>query len=263
MRSLFVDIARTLVKFSPGYHNELGSYLRSQGYCVSDRDVFREIAMQRAWMHLPCPGTEKASLDFAALLETLTGESPDDDTIEGMKCTGVAAQTWELYDDAAEFLENAKETGIRVVLIGSISDQNMGLVSKLGLDRLVEGAVFAANEGLRRCGADVFRRAENIAGSRGIFLGDTYEVDEADALSADLPFMLIDRDDYYSDVRRGKARSLMEAWPFVYTSCVFNEPASPVLLPGRTSPADRQGGRKPQAVRSSHPISTWPLTGPL
>ena len=67
MKAVFLDLARTVVEFSPGYHNELGSFLRSNGYCISDRDVFREIAKQRAWLHVAPDCQDNLALDFASL----------------------------------------------------------------------------------------------------------------------------------------------------------------------------------------------------
>ncbi len=207
MKALFLDLARTVVEFEPGFHNEMGSYLRSAGYCISDRDVFREIARQRAWLPItPFHGSTNA-LDFASLFETLTGEIPDSESLSELNEVGVTSQLCRLYTDIPPFLERAREEGMKIVLIGDPTDRRLDIVKNLGLDEMVDGAAYAFGAGLPRRGSDVFRIAERLAGSKGTYIGDSYEVDSVDADSAELPFILIDRDDYYGDVRANKARS--------------------------------------------------------
>ncbi len=248
MKAVFLDLARTTVDFRPGYHNEIGSFLRSNGYCISDRDVFREIAKQRAWLHISPDCSGSAALDFISLFEELTGDMPDRQTIEGLKSVGVPAQTCELYDDVPLFIERARAYGLKVVLIASSQDYHMNIVSGTGIENLVDGVAYGSYAGYPRRGSCVFQTAEKIAGSKGVFIGDTYEVDSVDAREAELPFILVDREDYYSDVRRNKTTSLETAIEKVLDSQLDEEMASGSEWNNYPSPLDLFAGWKPQEV---------------
>ena len=226
MKALFLDLARTVVEFRPGYHNEIGSYLRSKGYCVSDREVFREIARQRAWLHLSQKGRNAASLDFVSLASMLTGEIPYEEIVMELSEITVPAQTCNIYSDIPPFLEKAKARGLKTILIANTADSRNGLMEGLCLEELFDGTVYAPTAGMRRSGNGVFRAAEELAGGRGLLIGDTFEVDSADAANAGIPYVLIDREGYYSDIRKNKVRTLDESLSFVNNSYAGDSTAS-------------------------------------
>lgn len=248
MRALFLDLARTVVDFSPGYHNELGAFLRSAGYCVTDREVFREIAKQRAWLPLPAPAGNSAGLDFRSLAESITGEEPDETLVSDLQGIDVTTQTCRIHKDMERFLEETRELGIRTVLIADTVDIEMGTIHKLGLEDLVDGTAYAIQAGLSRRGSGVFHEAVKIAGRPGIFVGDTYEVDAADAAISRLPFLLLDREDYYTDVRRDKIRSADELLKRLIQISDNDRKASIGLQDCYPSPVELPAGRKPQVA---------------
>lgn len=226
MKGLFLDLARTVVEFRPGYHNEIGSYLRSKGYCVSDREVFREIARQRAWLHLSQSGRDVTSLDFISLASMLTGELPDEEIVTEMSEISVPAQTCSIYSDIPPFLEKARARGLKTILIANTADSRNGLMDGLSLEELFDGTVYAPTAGIRRSGNGVFRAAEELAGGSGLFIGDTFEVDSADAANAGIPYVLLDREGYYSDIRRNKAKTLNDCLSYVNNSYAGDSTAS-------------------------------------
>ncbi len=248
MKAVFLDLARTVVEFSPGYHNELGSFLRSNGYCISDRDVFREIAKQRAWLHVAPDCQDNLALDFASLFNELTGELPETQVITAMRNVTVPAQAFTIYEDIPWFVEEASSSGLKVVLIAGSKLQDMEIVRISGIEDIVNGVVYGSYAGYPRRGSDVFHRAAAIAGSSGVFIGDTYEVDSVDAAAAELPFLLIDREDYYLDIRKNKATSMKAALNIILAAQPDEEKASCGECIGYPSPPDLFAPRKPRAV---------------
>ena len=59
-----------------------------------------------------------------------------------------------------------------------------------------------------------------------MFIGDTFEVDSADAANAGIPYVLIDREGYYSDIRKNKVRTLNDSLSFVNNSYSGDSTAS-------------------------------------
>ena len=248
MKAVFLDLARTAVEFSPGYHNELGSFLRSNGYCISDRDVFREISKQRAWLHVAPACQDNLPLDFASLFNELTGELPETQVIAAMRNVTVPAQASAIYEDIPWFVEEANASGVKVVLIAGSRLQDMEIVRTSGIEDIVNAVVYGSYAGYPRRGSDVFLRAAAIAGSSGVFIGDTYEVDSLDAAAAEIPFLLIDREDYYQDIRKNKATSLKAALDIILAAQPDEEKVSDDQWIGYPSPTDLFAPRKPRAV---------------
>ncbi|HEX6989324.1 MAG TPA: HAD-IA family hydrolase [Bacillota bacterium] len=103
---------------------------------------------------------------------------------------------WQPYPETRAVLETLRDRGYRLGLISNWDRSGPDTLARLGLDRLLETALFSAIEGVAKPDPEIFLRAAGRLGvppSRVLYVGDNYHDDAPGALAAGCRFVLIDR----------------------------------------------------------------------
>lgn len=103
---------------------------------------------------------------------------------------------WEPYPETRAVLEDLRARGYRLGLVSNWDASGPATVARLGLDRLLDAALFSALEGVAKPDPEIFRRAARRLGlpaGRILYVGDNYHDDAPGALAAGFRFVLIDR----------------------------------------------------------------------
>ena len=205
-RAVLLDALGTLVALeppAPRLRLELASRF---GLSVDLRDAERAIAAEIAYYRLHLDeGSDRASVDdlrrrCALVLADALGVSFA--VTEAL----LASLVFTPFSDAAPALRALRARGVRLVVASNWDWSLHEVLSRVGLNGLVDGVVTSAEVGARKPAVEVFERALSIAGvpaARAIHVGDSYEEDVLGARAAGVEPVLIRRDDgrVCSDVR--------------------------------------------------------------
>jgi FMN phosphatase YigB (HAD superfamily) len=210
-QAIFLDIGGTLVDFEPPFHYNIYSYLKSAGYNIGEKDVFRGMALQYGRAEDAYIGNGIPKLDYKDLLSYLGIDSGDGALIRGLGSLDILSNQYTLYDDALEFIKEVKNRGFKVVLVTNATKSIHRIITELDLGRYVDDVVASCDVGAVKPGRQIFEIARRRAGCGGIHIGDLYEVDYVGAKLAGLGAILLDRGDFYGELDVRKVGSLTAA----------------------------------------------------
>jgi putative hydrolase of the HAD superfamily len=191
-RAVFLDALGTLVELEPP-----GRYLRAAvpgriGEEQLERAVKTEMAYYKAHAHEgrdPESLAELRSRCARVLSAELGVEVPVDEL--------VAAVRMRAYPDAEPALRSLRGRGLRLVVVSNWDCSLGEVLSRCGLEPLLDGAVSSAEAGSRKPDPAIFGPALEIAGcepGEALHVGDTAEEDVEAARAAGIRVLLIDRD---------------------------------------------------------------------
>ena len=102
------------------------------------------------------------------------------------------------FDEVPGVLAALRDAGAAVVVVSNWDVSLHGVLRETGLDRLVDGVLTSAEEGVAKPDPELFHRALALAGgvdpADALHAGDDLEADIAGATAAGIPAVLIDRD---------------------------------------------------------------------
>ncbi len=210
MKPLFLDLGGTLVDIRPNYHEPVFAVLRSHGYSVSLRDVYRAISK-----HLGDEGLEiregNPVLDMRRILSILDSRLADSGVLKDLEAISFKATDWSLYDDTLEFLNGAKGLGYRLYIVSNASRNIYNILESLKIRKYFDGIIASFEVGAIKPSRIIFTRAAEVAGEAGPYIGDLYEVDYLGAQRAGFRPVLLDRHGFYNDLDVVKAGNLLDA----------------------------------------------------
>ncbi|AOL16968.1 2-haloalkanoic acid dehalogenase [Sulfolobus sp. A20] len=215
MRAVFVDLGETLVHFKPRYHENVLIALKDYGYEVDEAKLFRAINRILGRHHYPSPEYGGlSSLDFAELFYELK-IYPDRTVIKELNSKNLLSGEYQLYDDAIPFLEGVKSLGLKIVLISNATRSLYRIIEDLGIKKYFDGIVASCDLNIMKPHPKIFSYAVKLAGGDGIHIGDVYEIDVLGAKRAGLEALLIDRQNFYSEIKEKRVNNLLEALELV------------------------------------------------
>jgi putative hydrolase of the HAD superfamily len=167
----------TLERASRALRAEMSYYRR---HCQSARD-----AESLAELRAACAGVVAAELGGpTALLEPAV-----------LTQTLLEALRFAAYPDAAPALRALRRGGARIVVLSNWDISLHDVLAEAGLDRLVDGVVCSALEGLAKPAPEIFEAALALAGvsaDRAVHVGDSYAEDVLGARAAGIePVLLV------------------------------------------------------------------------
>ncbi|BDC18342.1 HAD family hydrolase [Acidianus sp. HS-5] len=211
MKAVFVDMGETLVKFTPRYYEAVANAIKEKGFDVSDREVFRALMQQLGTHHFPHPEIGGlSSIDFKDLFYRL-GLVADEKTIKDLERKTYLSNNYELFDDAIPFLEEIKEVGLKIILVSNATSSIHKIIRELNLTKYLDGIVASCDLGVMKPHPKIFYYAKRMAGGEGIHIGDVYEIDIVGARRAFLDAILLDRFNYYPEIKENRVNSLLQA----------------------------------------------------
>lgn len=209
-KAVFVDMGETLVKFIPRYDEAVTKAIREIGIEVNEKDVFRALMAQMGENHFPHKELGGLShIDFKDLFYRL-GKYVPSDIIKELSSRSYLSERYELYDDAIPFLEEIKGLGLKVILVSNATKKIHDIVKELGLLKYLDGIAASCDLGIMKPHPKIFYYAKKIGGTEGIHIGDVYEIDYLGAKRAYLDGILLDRFNFYPEIKDNKARNLLE-----------------------------------------------------
>ncbi|MUM65318.1 HAD family hydrolase [Acidianus infernus] len=211
MKAIFVDMGETLVKFTPRYYEAVTNAIREKGFDVDEREVFRALMQQLGNHHFPHPEVGGLSnIDFRDLFYRL-GLVANDKVIKDLESRSYLSNKYELFDDAIPFLEEVKKMRLKVILVSNATSSIHKIIRELNLIKYLDGVVASCDLGVMKPHPKIFYYAKRIAGGDGIHIGDVYEIDVVGARRAFLKAILLDRFNYYPEIKENKVNNLLQA----------------------------------------------------
>jgi len=214
MASVFLDVGGTLVDFRPNFHEPIYNVLKSNGYNVNLKLVFRAISNYLGSSKVKIVNGNPI-LDIDELLNEMNLEV-DSKTKKELLSLDFSSTTYSVYPDTIEFLEWLIRNGFRSHVISNASEKLRTVLSLLGLKKYFSEIIVSYEVGFAKPSEAIFRIAQERAGETGPFIGDLYEVDYIGSEKAGFFPILIDRYGFYDDlngVRR--ITRLTEAEPLI------------------------------------------------
>ena len=104
--------------------------------------------------------------------------------------------SWELYGDARETLEDLKGRGLILVMISNFDSRVLEIISGLGVADYFDSVFISSSAGFAKPAAGIFHLAlerYGIAPHEAMHVGDSPETDVEGALNAGVPAVLLDR----------------------------------------------------------------------
>ncbi|MFP3346131.1 MAG: HAD family hydrolase [Sulfolobaceae archaeon] len=212
---VFVDMGETLVSFIPKFHQPLYEFLVKKGYKVTEKQVFRAVSKQLGREHFPDPVLGGLSeLNFREVLYELK-ISPKKCLLEQLKNLTLLSGHWELFDDVKPFLNELKKDGYKIIMITNATRSVYRIVDDLGLINYLDDIIASCDLGIMKPHPRIFRIAKEKYGTPIFHIGDIYEIDYVGALRAGINPLLLDRYNFYDDIKANKVKNLLQALKLV------------------------------------------------
>jgi putative hydrolase of the HAD superfamily len=171
-------ITITLDQAVPALRDEM-AYYRAHCQSASDQASLAELRDACADVVADAIGGALARLDRPALTATL-----------------LDALRFVAYPDAAATLTGLRERGARLVVLSNWDISLHEVLAQAGLDRLVDGVICSAEEGVAKPAPEIFEAALAMAGvaaDEAVHVGDSYAEDVLGARSAQITPILLTR----------------------------------------------------------------------
>jgi putative hydrolase of the HAD superfamily len=110
--------------------------------------------------------------------------------------TLLASLHFDAFADAAPALETYRARGLRLIVVSNWDVSLHAVLANVGLSRLLDGILTAAEAGVRKPAPGIFTQALRLAGvspAEAIHVGDSIEEDVAGAEAAGIEPVLVDR----------------------------------------------------------------------
>lgn len=210
--TVLVDMGETLVSFSPKYHQNVATLLNNFGYEVDEKRVFRAVYKVLGNHHYPHPEIWGLSQpDFRDIFLEL-GLYPEPRIVEKLNSSQLLSSKWGLFEDSLYFLQEVKRRNKKIVLVTNSTDSVFRIVKDTGIEKYFDAIVTSYELGIMKPHPKIFSYAmSTVGGKRGAHIGDIYEIDYIGAKRSFLTPILLDRDNFYDDLKCRKVRDLREA----------------------------------------------------
>ncbi|BAB67738.1 HAD family hydrolase [Sulfurisphaera tokodaii] len=207
-KAVLVDFGNTLVGFKPVFYEKVYQVLKDNGYDLDLRKVFRAYAKAMGMINYPDEdGLEHVDpKDFLYIL----GIYPSERLVKELKEADIRDGEAFLYDDTLEFLEGLKSNGYKLALVSNASPRVKTLLEKFDLKKYFDALALSYEIKAVKPNPKIFGFALAKVGYPAVHVGDIYELDYIGAKRSYVDPILLDRYDFYPDVR-DRVKNLREA----------------------------------------------------
>ncbi len=208
-KAVFIDFGNTLVGFNPAFYEKVYQVLRDNGYDFDLRRVFRAYIKAMALQHFPNENGHNP-VDIREFIYNL-GIYPNQELIRALSKADVRDGEAFMYDDAIDFLETLKSMELKIILVSNASPRVQKLLDDFNLRKYFDALVLSYEVKAVKPNPKIFGYAIMKGGYPAIHIGDIYELDYIGAKRSYLDAILLDRYDFYPDIKEDKVRDLKEA----------------------------------------------------
>ena len=207
-KAVLVDLGNTLVGFKPVFYEKAYQVLKDNGYDIELRRVFRAYAKAMGMINYPDDdGLERVDpKEFLYLL----GVYPHQRLVKALSEAEIRDGEPFLYDDALDFLEGLKSEGFKLALVSNATPRAKKLLKQFDLEKYFDVLALSYEVRAVKPNPKIFNFALSKVGYPAIHVGDIYEVDYVGAKRSYIDPILLDRYDFYPDIK-GRVRDLKEA----------------------------------------------------
>jgi putative hydrolase of the HAD superfamily len=225
IKAVFFDLYHTLVHYQPSQEELEAKALKDLGIDISPGALHRPILAANEFIYneiavrpLSTLSREEQAALYGRYQETVLKEAGikyDQKLVFSLlKMMQQAKMDIVLFDDVKPALTALKEKGLILGLISNIEQDISGTLTKLGLGELLAVIVTSQEAKANKPHPEIFRYALKQAGvqpGESVYVGDQYQVDVLGANNAGMKGILLDRGNYYRDIKDGpKISSLNE-----------------------------------------------------
>lgn len=210
MPTIFVDFGNTLARFKPAFYEKMYSVLKDYYDNISIDKVFRAYVKMLSSNNFP-DEEGREIVDLKDFLYNL-GISPREKLIRELEeaKSKDSAEVF-LYDDTIEFLETYKAAGYKIILVSNTTKRIQRLLDDLELRKYFDGLVLSFEVKLLKPHPKIFYIGVEKAKEFPLFhVGDIYEIDYLGAKRAGINGILLDRENFYQELKVRKVKSLKE-----------------------------------------------------
>jgi putative hydrolase of the HAD superfamily len=215
IKAVFFDLYHTLVRYEPPQEELESRALKSLGINITAEALHRPILAANEFIYqeiarrpLSQRSKEETMALYARYQQTVlkeAGVTADEKLV--LKLLGMMQQAkmkLVLFDDVTPALDDLKKRGLTLGLISNIERDMTATMKELGLTARLDIVVTSQDAGYAKPRPEIFRYALRQAGLRpsgAIYIGDQYQVDILGARGAGMKGILLDRGDYYQEVK--------------------------------------------------------------
>lgn len=195
-RAISLDFTETLVGFRPKSYEYMLGVFRDFGYKISERRLFRALAKIVSKSNFPNKDGVAEVKIFDLLYEL--GIYPHNELIKSL-IKGDSYQEYFIYEDCLDFLKTVKKK-YKIYIITNSSRRVHKVVRELGLTDYVDRLIASCDVGIVKPNPKIFTYASRDAEIL-FHVGDVYEVDYVGAKRAFIKPLLVDRFNFYPEIR--------------------------------------------------------------
>ena len=207
-RAILVDFGNTLVGFNPVFYEKAYQILKDNGYEVDLRRVFRAYTKAMGMANFPDENGHNP-FDPKEFLYNL-GIYPNNRLIKALSSADLRDGEAFIYDDAIDFLEGIKSMGFKLALVSNASPRINTLLDKFDLKKYFDVLALSFEIKAVKPNPKIFGFAIMRVGYPAVHIGDIYELDYIGAKRSYVDPILLDRYDFYPEVR-DRVKNLKEA----------------------------------------------------
>ncbi|BCU66824.1 2-haloalkanoic acid dehalogenase [Sulfolobales archaeon HS-7] len=210
LSSVFVDFGDTLAYFKPRLYTVIRETLNNHGYEFSEKKIFRAYVASCSKNNFP-DEVGHNPIDLRDFIYRLGITKFSEELIGDLqKANSIRGEAF-LFEDSIKFLQEVKSIGLRLVLVSNATKNVKGNVERLGIAEYFDGIVISSLVNSIKPHPRIFEIAGRYGGYPAVHLGDTYEIDYLGAKRSYVRGILVDRYDFYDDVKVNRVRNLEEA----------------------------------------------------
>jgi len=215
VKAVFFDLYNTLVRYEPPQEELEAQALKDFGIearpdtfrrplVAANEFIYQEIA-RRPLSQRPREETMALYARYQEIVLTEAGIKAEPKLVYGLLGKMQQVKTkLALFDDALPALSGLKERGLVLGLISNIERDMTGTLNELGLAPRLDVVVTSLDAGAAKPNPAIFQAAlqkAQVKPEEAIYVGDQYQVDVLGARGAGLKGILLDRYDYYGEIK--------------------------------------------------------------
>jgi len=225
IKAAFFDLYQTLACYQPPREEIQSQVLKELGIEAAPEALLYPLVIADEFIyqeHARMPFRKRSDEErkalwgqYQAIVLKEAGIEPNQELIRGI--LGRMQQVkfdMALFDDVLPALSQLKDKGLILGLISNVDNDIAPVLSKLGLEPLLQVVVTSADAGCNKPRQEIFQEAARRAGiqpQEAVYVGDQYQIDVIGANQAGMKGILLDRGGYFKEtIEEPKIQSLYQ-----------------------------------------------------
>jgi REG-2-like HAD superfamily hydrolase len=214
IKAVFFDFYNTLASYTPPREEIYINAARELGVDIEAKALFSSLSMADIFYrneNLRSPidkrsPEEQINFYIEYVTRIIGGAEAEISREQVLKILAKIREVkWEFiaYDDALPALKTLKKQGLVIGLISNVAQDMESTFTRLGLQPYLNFKVTSAEVGYDKPRPEIFEAAlkkAEVNPNESLYIGDQYQIDIVGARGVGIKAILIDRNDYFSDI---------------------------------------------------------------